>query len=562
MKIEYKENFDEIRASEESKQKIIEKLIEYNNKITRIETAKKKKFFSWRIGKIAIAVSTAAVFIFCAIFVPIMTAKNGNPNPGGGTISTPDDGNPNPGGETIIQKKQLTLRIENAQFVPDLNILMPALKSNEVKASSVDSKKLDSIIKNLSYNTVGLIPYDAADFVQNKSSDSGNNIISNSESRIRYLKSISAEDQSLAMDFVEKYDQSDIWHILMKSEDYINYQEYIGFTIGAAYGKYYVTEANEINVLFYIIGTNPENILRKHISISADGDIVEVFTEYDNADFWVAGEKPDDYSKYIPYMKNIRNTELFIVEESMQISYYPNSEALILKGINITSYCKNGDTFKGTELYYSFNNLHDKSNFVDLKLTQTHISFIDGSPKKYTTIGATAYSSVIYYNLGVYCGGDGKRFVASKADYEHSKILSAQFSINHFEGIKTYWCDSGGQVRAIELTDGEVFAWADNSLFSAFIGNEYDNLANYHHEFLTEDFISYESLSKAFIAAYPLPDGVAVNLPEDFDNLDRTEEIIAEKCLLGIDDLVHNYDLLLETIRQNFLYDKFTEFAV
>ncbi|MCL2816766.1 MAG: hypothetical protein FWD39_00060 [Clostridiales bacterium] len=78
-KSEFAEAFDGITASEEAKQKAINKLLQYENQAAASVNAKKeRRRFARNIRRVAAAASTAALVVFCAVFIP-MLSNNGTP---------------------------------------------------------------------------------------------------------------------------------------------------------------------------------------------------------------------------------------------------------------------------------------------------------------------------------------------------------------------------------------------------------------------------------------------------------------------------------------------------
>jgi len=84
MNNQYTENFDGITAGEEFKQNTIEKMIQSARESPAPVTAppknKKRSAWTWN-AKTITALSSAAVFVFCAIFIPIMVLRGDRPTP-------------------------------------------------------------------------------------------------------------------------------------------------------------------------------------------------------------------------------------------------------------------------------------------------------------------------------------------------------------------------------------------------------------------------------------------------------------------------------------------------
>lgn len=69
MKSLYIQAFDQIIAKEESKKAVINILLDYTNHTKQGPDNKQKK--RWGIRRIAVAATTAAVMLFCAVFIPV-----------------------------------------------------------------------------------------------------------------------------------------------------------------------------------------------------------------------------------------------------------------------------------------------------------------------------------------------------------------------------------------------------------------------------------------------------------------------------------------------------------
>lgn len=80
----FKQTFDAVIIGEEYKQKIKKNLTEYQSGLAVAKNKNKNKRFHWNLQRIIIASSTAAVLMFCAIFIPLMAMNGG----GGGTDMT------------------------------------------------------------------------------------------------------------------------------------------------------------------------------------------------------------------------------------------------------------------------------------------------------------------------------------------------------------------------------------------------------------------------------------------------------------------------------------------
>lgn len=78
MKSKYSSAFDAVAPDEQKKQETINKLIKYKSEVQVSVAEKPKRRFTWNIKRTVIAVSTAAVLIFCAIFIPIMSINDRN----------------------------------------------------------------------------------------------------------------------------------------------------------------------------------------------------------------------------------------------------------------------------------------------------------------------------------------------------------------------------------------------------------------------------------------------------------------------------------------------------
>jgi len=67
--------FDLVEPSEQKKQEIINKLINHTRAPQLSSAVKTKKRFAWNIKRVSVAVSTAAVILFCAIFFPVFFSQ-------------------------------------------------------------------------------------------------------------------------------------------------------------------------------------------------------------------------------------------------------------------------------------------------------------------------------------------------------------------------------------------------------------------------------------------------------------------------------------------------------